>query len=72
MIGAGEISRPLPTAQGLMSTATVQPSLICQLVDNHKEIDRLISMYPSCPRPISYQVDRLLVGAETIAHFYLK
>ena len=54
-----------------MSTATVQPSLICQLVDNHKEIDRLISMYPSCPRPISYQVDRLLVGAESIAHFYL-
>ena len=53
------------------TTPTAAPSRIRRLVDNHKEIDRLISMYPSCPRPISYQVDRLLVGAETIAHFYL-
>lgn len=52
--------------------ATATPSRICRLVANRKEIDRLISMHPSCPRPISYQVDRLLVDAESIADFYLK
>jgi hypothetical protein len=54
-----------------MSAATVQPSLICQLVDNHREINRLIDAYPSCLRAVSYQVDRLLVDAESIADFYL-
>jgi len=68
---AGGISHPLPTAQGLMSTTTAARSRICQLVENHKEIDRLISSHPSCPRHISYRVDRLLVEAEATRDYYL-
>jgi len=41
------------------------------MVDNHKEIDRLIRLHPDCPRPISYRVDRLLIEADTIRDFYL-
>ncbi len=67
----GWISQLLPTAQGLMSTTTARPSRICQLVDNHKAIDRLISSYPCCPRHISCRVDVLLVEAEAIRDFYL-
>ena len=67
----GQISDPPPTAQGLMSTTTARPSRICQLIENHKEIDRLISSHPSCPRHISYRVDRLLVEAEATRDFYL-
>jgi hypothetical protein len=54
-----------------MSTATQQRSRICQLVENHKAIDRLIRSYPSCPRHISCQVDRLLTEAEAISDYYL-
>ena len=70
-MSADGISGPLPTAQGLISTTTTRPSRICQLVDNHKEIDRLIRRYPSCPRHISRLVDRLLVEAEAIRDYYL-
>jgi len=54
-----------------MSTATQQRSRICQLVENHKAIDRLIRSFPSCPRHISYQVDRLLTEAEDTRDYYL-
>lgn len=46
-------------------------SRICQLIENHKEIDQLICQHPSCPRSVSRHVDRLLFEAEAIRDFYL-
>lgn len=54
-----------------MSSVTASRSRICRLIDNHKEIDRLISQHPSCPRSVSYRIDHLLVDAESIRDFYL-
>jgi hypothetical protein len=69
---AGGISCLLPAAQGLMSTTTAVPSRICQLVQNLKDIDRLIASDPSCSCPVSHEVDRLLVEVEATRDYYLK
>lgn len=54
-----------------MSSITTTRSRICRLIDNHKEIDRLISAHPDCPRAVSYRADALLIEAEAIRDFYL-
>jgi hypothetical protein len=54
-----------------MSTTAAVRSRICQLVQNLKDIDRLIASDPSCSSPVSREVDRLLVEAEATCDFYL-
>lgn len=51
--------------------ARAPTSRICRLIENHKQIDRLIPQHPGCPRSVSYQVDSLLIEAEQIRDFYL-
>ena len=52
-------------------TVTAFPSRICRLVARHQRIDNLIRAYPSCPRQVSREVDRLLVEVEAEIRYFL-
>ena len=54
-----------------MSATASEASRIWQLVERHKRIDSLIHSFPSCPRLVSREVDRLMVEAETETRYFL-
>jgi hypothetical protein len=54
----------------LVSARAPARSRICRMLDNRKEIDRLIHSHPGCPNQVSRQVDQLLIESEAIRDFY--
>ena len=55
----------------IVITVTAFPSRIRRLVARHQRIDNLIRAYPSCPRQVSREVDRLLVEVEAEIRYFL-